>query len=196
MGVSTTGTVSPHELHARINTAAPPQLLDVRTPGEFETVRIAGARNVPLDIIRERTSEIVDQLHGDVVIVCRSGQRAAQAAELLQEAGLTTAAVLDGGINGWEGHGLGVDRGTQHWEIDRQVRLVAGSIVLTSVVGSIAVPKLKWLAAGIGAGLTYAAVSNTCAMGTALSKLPYNRTASADAARIVARLADTPAHGG
>jgi hypothetical protein len=46
------------------------------------------------------------------------------------------------------------------------VRLVAGSIVLSSVVGSIFAPKLKWLAAAVGGGLTFAAVSNTCAMGT------------------------------
>jgi hypothetical protein len=74
------------------------------------------------------------------------------------------------------------------WELERQVRLVAGSIVLSSVVGSVAVPRLKWLAAAIGAGLTYAAVSNTCAMATALSKLPYNRGAASDAKTVLAQL--------
>jgi hypothetical protein len=86
-----------------------------------------------------------------------------------------------------------VDRGTERWDIERQVRLVAGSIVLSSVLGSVAVPKLKWLAAAIGGGLTYAAVSNTCAMGTALSKVPYNRTANYDASQIVRHLGDTDA---
>ena len=71
----------------------------------------------------------------------------------------------------------------------RQVRLVAGSIVLSSVLGSIAVPKLKWLAAAIGGGLTFAAVSNTCAMATALSKLPYNRAAGYDASTLVEQVA-------
>lgn len=51
------------------------------------------------------------------------------------------------------------------------------------------------LAAGIGAGLTYAAVSNTCAMGTALSKLPYNRTPAGDVSRIVAHLDCVRANG-
>ncbi|AKK28580.1 rhodanese-like domain-containing protein [Mycobacterium sp. EPa45] len=196
MGVPGAGTVSPHELQNRLGSPAPPRLLDVRTPGEFETAHIPGAYNVPLDVVREHTSEVVGRLDGDVVFVCRSGQRATQAAELLHDAGLTTGSVLEGGILGWEGHGLDVDRGAAHWEIERQVRMVAGSIVLTSVVGSIAIPKLKWLAAGIGAGLTYAALSNTCAMGTALSKLPYNRTPSADASRIVRRLGHTRADGG
>jgi rhodanese-related sulfurtransferase len=195
MSAPSIGRVSPDQLRARLNSASPPRLVDVRTPGEFESAHIAGAHNVPLDIVRERTSEIAGRLDGDVVFVCRSGQRAAQAAELLQGTGLA-GAVLDGGITDWEGHGFDVDRGTQRWEIERQVRLVAGSIVLTSVVGSIAISRLKWLAAGIGAGLTYAAVSNTCAMGTALSKLPYNRTPSGDVSQILAGLGDFRAQGG
>jgi hypothetical protein len=60
--------------------------------------------------------------------------------------------------------------------------------VLTSVLGSIAVPKLKWVAGAIGGGLTVAALSNTCAMGMALSKLPYNRGASCDAQTVVSQL--------
>ena len=67
------------------------------------------------------------------------------------------------------------------------MRLVAGSIVLSSVVGSVAVPRLKWVAAAIGGGLTFAAVTNTCAMATALSKLPYNR--AADGSALIAKLA-------
>lgn len=65
------------------------------------------------------------------------------------------------------------------------MRLVAGSIVLTTILGSLAAPKLKWLAAGIGAGLAGAALTNTCAMGMALSKLPYNRGGTCDAQTVV-----------
>ena len=128
----------------------------------------------------------------DVVFVCRSGQRATKAAAVLQNAGLVGGRVLEKGITDWEGRGFAVDHGVQRWELERQVRLVAGSIVLSSVVGSIAIPRLKWLAAAIGAGLTYAAVSNTCAMGTALSKLPYNRVATSDANTVLSQLASSP----
>lgn len=98
-------------------------------------------------------------------------------------------------IAAWEVHGLAVNRGRPCWDIERQVRLVAGSIVLSSVLASLVVPKIKWLAAGIGGGLTFAAVSDTCAMGMLLAKLPYNRGASCDAESIVAELssAATPA---
>ena len=44
------------------------------------------------------------------------------------------------------------------------------------------------MAGGVGGGLTFAAPSNTCAMGMLLSKLPYNRGAACDAHTIVAQL--------
>ena len=44
------------------------------------------------------------------------------------------------------------------------------------------------VAAAIGGGLTYAAVSNTCAMANVLAKLPYNRGAVADADALIDRL--------
>ena len=72
--------------------------------------------------------------------------------------------------------GFVVDRGVQRWELERQVRLVAGSLVVSSVVGSIAVPRLKWLAAAVGAGLTYAAVTNTCAMAVSARRFSQRRT--------------------
>jgi rhodanese-related sulfurtransferase len=184
-------TIDSQDLNARLSSAAPPRVLDVRTPGEFETAHIAGAYNVPLDLLREHRDEIVKHLDQDVVLVCRSGRRAAQAEETLRTAGLDNVHILDGGITAWEAKGFAVNRGPQRWDLERQVRLVAGSIVLTSILGSLAAPKLKWLAAGIGAGLARAALTNTCAMGMALSTLPYNRGATCDAQTIVAQLVDS-----
>ena len=143
---------------------------------------------MPLDLLREHRGEIVTHLDEDVILVCRSGQRAAQAEETLRNAGLPNVHILEGGIAAWEAKGFAVNRGAQRWDLERQVRLVAGSIVLTSILGSIAAPKLKWLAAGVGGGLTFAALSNTCAMGMLLSRLPYNRGAGCDAQTVVSQL--------
>ncbi|KMO68048.1 sulfurtransferase [Mycolicibacterium chubuense] len=191
--MTTTATIDSQNLSERLGSAAPPRVLDVRTPGEFETAHIAGAYNVPLDLLREHRDEIIKHLDDEVVLVCRSGQRAAQAEESLRNAGLANVHILDGGIVAWESAGFAVNRGTPRWDLERQVRLVAGSIVLTSILGSVAAPKLKWLAAGVGGGLTYAALSNTCAMGMLLSKLPYNRGATCDAPTVVAQLIGSPA---
>lgn len=181
-------TIDSQNLSERLSSATPPRILDVRTPGEFETAHIAGAYNVPLDLLREHRGEIVSHLDEDVILVCRSGQRAAQAEETLRNAGLPNVHILEGGIAAWEAKGFAVNRGAQRWDLERQVRLVAGSIVLTSILGSIAAPKLKWLAAGVGGGLTFAALSNTCAMGMLLSRLPYNRGAGCDAQTVVSQL--------
>jgi rhodanese-related sulfurtransferase len=186
-----TAAITSTELRDRIGSQTPLWILDVRTPAEFETAHIGGSYNVPLDLLDDHRSEVAEQLDEgqDIVLVCRTGQRATQAAELLQSVGVADGRVLENGITDWEGQGFEVNRGVQRWDLERQVRLVAGSIVFSSVLGSIAVPRLKWLAATIGGGLTYAAVSNTCAMGTALSKLPYNRGASADAETVLSQLA-------
>lgn len=192
-----TAAITSTELRDRLASQTPLWILDVRTPAEFETAHIDGSYNVPLDVLHDRGSEVaehLDQSH-DIVLVCRSGQRASHAAELLQSAGVAGGTVLENGIADWEGQGFEVNRGVQRWELERQVRLVAGSIVLSSVLGSVAFPRLKWLAAAIGGGLTYAAISNTCAMGTALSKLPYNRGATSDTATVLSRLA-APSSGG
>ena len=192
--MSAPATIDAQHLSDRLGSAVPPRVLDVRTPGEFQTAHIAGAYNVPLDLLREHRAEIVKHLDDDVVLVCRSGLRAAQAEETLRNAGLDNVHILDGGITAWEATGFGVNRGAQRWDLERQVRLVAGSIVLASILGSIAAPKLKWLAAGIGAGLAGAALTNTCAMGMALSRLPYNRGATCDAQTIASQLiGSTPA---
>ncbi|HYJ55475.1 MAG TPA: rhodanese-like domain-containing protein [Mycobacterium sp.] len=181
-------TIDSQNLSDRLGSAVPPRVLDVRTPGEFETAHIAGAYNVPLDLLREHRDEIIKHLDDEVVLVCRSGKRAAQAEETLRNAGLCNVHILDGGIVAWESAGFAVNRGSQRWDLERQVRLVAGSMVLSSVLASVAVPRLKWLAAGVGGGLTFAALSNTCAMGMILSKLPYNRGATCDAQSVVAQL--------
>jgi len=193
MNTSTPATFDPQDLRLLLDSAVPPRVLDVRSPGEFETVHIPGAYNVPLDVLREYRGEIIKHLDDDVVLVCRSGQRAAQAEVALRTAGLPNVHILDGGITNWEAKGFPVNRGTQRWDLERQVRLVAGSIALSSILGSIAAPKLKWLAAGIGGGLAAAALTNTCAMGMVLSRLPYNRGATCDALTIVAQLMDNPA---
>jgi rhodanese-related sulfurtransferase len=174
--MSRSAAVDSEVLRARLDSGTPLHVVDVRSPGEFQAVHIAGAHNVPLGLLRERKHEILRGPDRGVVLVCRSGQRAAQAEETLRAAGLADVCILDGGMMAWEANGFAVNRGFERWDLERQVRLVAGSIVLGSVLGSVAVPPLKWVAAAIGAGLAGAALTNTCAMGMLLARLPYNRS--------------------
>lgn len=165
-----------------------PRIVDVRTPGEFADVHIPGSYNVPLELLEEHGRELAEHLDEDVVLVCRSGARACRAEGALAGAGLPNLHVLVGGITAWESAGGDVVRGEGTWDLERQVRLVAGSIVLTGVLVSAVLPPAKWVAAGIGAGLTGAALTDTCAMGMLLSKLPHNRRDMPDPETVFAQL--------
>jgi rhodanese-related sulfurtransferase len=154
-------------------------VLDVRSAAEFETMHIPGSYNVPLALLSEHTDELAGRLGSRVVLVCQSGVRAEQARTRLGSAGIDTALVLDGGVPGFAAAGGTVVRGAQRWDLERQVRMVAGSLVVAGLLaGKFVSPKLRVLAGAIGTGLTFSAATNTCAMGQALSKMPWNRTAT------------------
>lgn len=179
--------LDPAGLQDRLGGPGAPLLLDVRTPAEFAAAHIPGSYHVPLDTLREHRDELRRHL-GEVVLICRTGGRAAMAERALAEAGMTGVHVLDGGIVAWERAGAPLNRGRAAWDLERQVRLVAGGMVAAGVLGSLAVPGLQWLSAAIGAGLVIAALTDTCAMGMLLARLPFNRAPACDAATLVARL--------
>ncbi|GAA1909398.1 rhodanese-like domain-containing protein [Streptomyces sodiiphilus] len=150
-------------------------LVDVRTPGEYESAHIADSINLPLDQVDPHLQQIVADAGGKMVLICQSGNRAGQCQSKLEAAGIKDAVVMTGGMNAWSSAGAPVVRGRERWELERQVRLVAGSIILVAIVASLWWPAARFVAGFVGAGLTFAAVTNTCAMGMMLTKLPYNR---------------------
>jgi rhodanese-related sulfurtransferase len=177
----------PSEVRTLLETEPGTRIIDVRTAGEFESAHITGAYNVPLDTLGEHRREIAS-LAAPVVLVCQSGARAAKADDTLRAAGMTNIRILEGGMNAWMSAGETVTTVKERWGLERQVRLVAGSIVLAAIVVSIWVPAARFVAGLIGAGLTFAALSNTCAMGMLLAKLPYNQGATCDINEVVRRL--------
>jgi rhodanese-related sulfurtransferase len=168
-------------------------VVDVRTPTEFESVHLPGSYNVPLDQLAEHRAEF-GVLGGPVVLVCRTGMRARQAATVLREASVPRLHVLDGGVSAWEQAGLTVVRGRQVWSIERQVRAIAGALVLLGTLGSLLLwAPLIYVALAVGAGLFFAGLTDTCAMGLLLLRMPWNRGATCDVVSVLARLkARTP----
>lgn len=163
--------VSPRETLHR-NTV----LVDVRTPAEFETAHIAGSVSHPLS---ELNAEAVAKLaagRDDCTLVCKGGTRASQAAEKLAAARLTSVCVLEGGVMAWEAAGLPLVRGRQTMSLERQVRIAAGSLVLTgAVLGYFSRPAWIALSGVVGAGLVFAGLTDTCGMGALLARLPWNK---------------------
>lgn len=186
-------TLETAQVRELVNTNPRTRLIDVRTPGEYVAAHIPGSYNVPLDMLREHRAEFTVEHDDPIVLLCASGARADQARVALETTGLNQLSVLKGGVSGWEREGGPMNRGKGTWAMERQVRLVAGLLVLTGVVASTAYEPLKWVAGFVGAGLTFAALTNTCAMARVLSLLPYNRTRKPDAQGLLMALTDTEA---
>lgn len=156
----------------------PARLLDVRTASEFENAHIAGAYNLPLDQLSEHVREL-RAASGPVVLICQSGQRAQRAEALLRDAGMANMHVLDGGMNEWQARNLAVRCVRARVSLERQVRILAGAIVASGAIAALTVsPWFAVVPALVGSGLVFAGISNTCAMGMLLARLPYNRAAA------------------
>lgn len=178
--------------HLRAELAENPDnlVVDVRTPAEFRAGHIPGAINLPLDQVDAHLRRIVSDAGGHMVLVCQSGNRACQVFDSLTEAGLDAVEVLDGGMGSWVAAGGPVERSGDgnEWTIERQVRLVAGGLVLASIAASMVAPAARFVAGGVGAGLVYAAATNTCTMGALLARLPFNAPPRTDVEHALTRL--------
>jgi rhodanese-related sulfurtransferase len=153
-------------------------LVDVREPGEFAREHIPGATLAPLSRLDPANLDLPGAK--TIVLHCVSGMRSARAAEQLVAAGRSDVANFRGGLPAWKqaGYPTVVDRSAP-LPIQRQVQLVAGSLVLAgAVLGFLAHPGFFALSAFVGAGLVLAGATGWCGMATLLAKLPYNRRAA------------------
>ncbi len=97
--VRTEFDITPQELKAmRERDGRQVVLLDVREPHEWEICRLEGAILIPLRELPERLSQL-DPTR-EYVVYCKTGGRSAQAARIMQAAGLRVRN-LRGGINAW-----------------------------------------------------------------------------------------------
>jgi rhodanese-related sulfurtransferase len=104
----TSGTAVIQDIAPNVLQDDPPQdvlILDVRTPGEYAEGHVPGAKNVPYDQIGPRLSELDLTPDRPVVVYCKSGKRAAKAAQALVEAGQENVLHLTGDMDGWKDAG-------------------------------------------------------------------------------------------
>lgn len=79
-------------------------VVDVRTPQEFATGSLPGARNVPLDKLGEKMPDF--KKDKPVIVVCASSSRAGRAAAQMRASGYAEVYVLAGGVAAWRDAGL------------------------------------------------------------------------------------------
>jgi rhodanese-related sulfurtransferase len=170
-------TISPQQL-ADLCKSGKIDLLDVRTPVEYREFHATPARSVPLDrldpaaVMQARNGSKEEPLY----VICRSGGRGRQACEKFLGAGFPNVVNVEGGTLAWAESGLPVVRGKKAISLERQVRIAAGLLVLLgAMLGWLVHPAFVGLAALIGAGLVFAAITDTCGMGLLLARMPWNQ---------------------
>jgi rhodanese-related sulfurtransferase len=105
-------TSSCHDLY-RTSLDGPIELIDVRTTEEFQQIRAAPARNVPLDkldpfaLVKSRTSAS----EHSIFFICAVGARSAWACELMMAAGYENVVNVEGGTQAWYAAGLPIEQG-------------------------------------------------------------------------------------
>jgi rhodanese-related sulfurtransferase len=176
-----TATISPKQLAELRSAGRSVELIDVRTPVEFREIHVDSARNVPLDRLDPQAiaASRADHAGQPLYVICRSGSRGKQACEKLAAAGIPVVNV-EGGTLAWDAAGLPVVRGKKAISLERQVRIVAGFLVLLGALFAMTVhPYFAGLSAFVGAGLMFAGITDTCGMALVLARMPWNQVAAA-----------------
>lgn len=153
-------------------------LVDVREAGEYAGERIPGAILHPLSQFNPQEIQLTKGQK--LVLYCQSGNRSAKAAQQCLDAGFDSVSHLQGGIPTWKVAGFAVEKNKNApISLFRQVQIVAGFLVFTgTILGVFVSPNFLFLSGFVGAGLMFAGITNTCAMGILLAKLPYNQNAN------------------
>lgn len=165
-------------------------ILDVRTKMEHAEKHIGfGHAHVPLDELKPTDFMMRHGLDkdSDVYILCRSGKRAAQAAEKFATEGYRNVKVIEGGIIACEdcghdikGHAANANTlSTQAkgpMSLERQVRIAAGLFAATgAALGLFVNPTFTIIPLFVGCGLIFAGVADRCGMALVLTKAPWNK---------------------
>jgi rhodanese-related sulfurtransferase len=96
-------------VEAAAKRAAGAFVLDVRQPEEWAEAHIPGSRLIPLGELPRRIGEIPRE--GEIVVVCRSGNRSRAGRDILRQAGFARVTSMAGGLRQWVAAGHPTVRG-------------------------------------------------------------------------------------
>jgi rhodanese-related sulfurtransferase len=170
-------TISPQSLAALLGADSGYELLDVRTPPEYATAHVPGARLIPLNELKTGAVLARHTPGTPVFVLCQSGARAQKAISQLERDGCDDCVLVDGGTQAWIDAGLPVHRGARSvLPLLRQVQIGVGSVSSAGAILALAVN--PWFAAVplfFGCGLLFAGITGHCGMALMLAKMPWNR---------------------
>jgi molybdopterin/thiamine biosynthesis adenylyltransferase/rhodanese-related sulfurtransferase len=151
---------------ARREIEAGTKLIDVREQHEWDESHIPAALHVPQGELVERLDEVAPDASERMLLQCRTDNRSARMADVLQSLGYDNVAVLEGGIVAWEQAGLPTEtdsgltaeqrmRYSRHTllpevGVDGQLKLLDAKVLLLGAGGLGAPSALYLAAAGVG----------------------------------------------
>lgn len=167
--------ISPRDVQALLEKDPQVKLLDVRSILEFVQAHIKDSINIPIDMLSAKIDDL-SKTNNKYIVFCRTGNRSPMAADMLIQAGLHNVKVMDGGISRWQKEKLPIIKGEGGISLERQIRLVAGILVLAGVLLSLFVhPAFAAIPIFVSCGLILSGLTDNCMMGVLLMKLPYNK---------------------
>ena len=170
-------TISPASLAACFGAGNDCELLDVRTPPEYDSAHVPGAKLIPLDQLRVEAVLAAHQPGTPIYVLCQLGPRARKAIEQFERAGCDDCVLVEGGTQAWIDAGLPVHRGVSGvLPLMRQVQIVVGTLSAAGAILALTVN--RWFAVlplVIGCGLLFAGITGTCGMALLLARMPWNR---------------------
>ena len=104
--MSTVNDIEPEEALPEVK-AAYSQFIDVRTPEEFSAGHAVRARNIPLNELPGKL-DILEKSE-PIYVICQTGRRSKEAAELLSRNGFKWVFNVTGGTEQWQADVLPMD---------------------------------------------------------------------------------------
>ena len=108
--MSTVNDIEPEEALPEVK-AAYSQFIDVRTPEEFAAGHAVRARNIPLNELPGKL-DILEKSE-PIYVICQTGRRSKEAAELLSKKGFKWVFNVTGGMARWQAEGLPMNDGAK-----------------------------------------------------------------------------------
>lgn len=170
-----------HPVDLMTNKTAEICILDVRTSAEVNATVLPGCLHIPLhELTPERLQAEIEKSGKDssvIYLLCQAGRRAEMAADQLAGKFNAELVVIEGGMNAVQQSNIPLIASAKKViSLERQIRIVAGLLVLTGVIlGTWFDPAFYVLSGFVGAGLIVAGIADICLMGMLIAKAPWNK---------------------
>lgn len=156
-------------------------ILDVRTAAEVKAAALSDCLHIPLhELSADRLQAEIARSGKDgtrIYLLCQAGRRAEMAADALNGKVQAELVIIEGGMNAVKQSRIPLaNSGRKIIPLERQIRIAAGLLIMTGVaLGTTVNPGFYFLSGLVGAGLTFAGITNICVMGMLLAKAPWNK---------------------